>query len=386
MRANGEGKAKSAHGESFVRSAAAGALFGLIASLFFVSTQDLPVSPVTAVLGAAAVAGGFSGLAGFGGSHLDAHLEHRGFPEAARAVMSFAAVAILTLTLVAAATLLGIISPDPYIQRFILWGAGLGTAFGAVVAVSSFRGELVRRRVEMLEMENRHLAEINRREELLRETARNLVVSEERNRMAREIHDSISQGVHGIVFSLRSLGSIVGDDPRGREILDHLEETAEGTLDELRRMVRELTPSSLEDRGLAEAVRLAADLVARRAGLELETRIDYPGGLTPEAEMAVYRIAQEAMANVERHARACGLKVSLRAEGDAIRLVVADDGVGFEIPEGGSGFGLDNMITRARRSDGSLQISATPGEGTRITATFPKTTPGTSPAARSTRN
>ena len=160
-----------------------------------------------------------------------------------RLAISFTLVAFLTLAITFAGTsLLGDLSFISDMNQFTLLGAAAGITFGAIFALFNYRAETIRQRIQLLELENRHLADLASREELLREAARNLAVAEERNRMARELHDSISQGVHGIVYSLRSLRAVLADNPRGREILGHLEETAADTLKELRRLVMELTP------------------------------------------------------------------------------------------------------------------------------------------------
>ena len=360
------------YASSFWKSALAGAGFGLVASLVFLRYTGAPLHPglVGPTAAAMAAAGTFSGLAGLAGTHLDEVLRRRGMGKVTRAIISFAAVAFLTLGLAAGATLMGWITPEPALQQFILWGALTGLLFGAAIALLSYRAEAARRRWQLLEMQNRHLAELARREELLREASRTLAVAEERNRMARELHDSIAQGIHGIVYSLRSLRGAVDEDDRGTEILDHLEETARETLEELRHLVRELSPSSLEDRGLTEALRLHADLFSRRSGIRLETELAYEGGLRPEQETAVYRIAQEALANAGKHSGAEDIRLELRSVGDIVRLVVADDGCGFEPGSTARGNGLDNMITRARRNDGNLRILAEPAKGTTIVADF----------------
>jgi len=95
------------------------------------------------------------------------------------------------------------------------------------------------------------------------------------------LHDTISQGMHGIVYSLRSLQPLLADSDRGREILDHLERTAGETQQELRRLVAELSPSSLEKCGLCEALRHHCELITGRRGLRLEMRLDYDGGRFP---------------------------------------------------------------------------------------------------------
>ena len=251
-----------------------------------------------------------------------------------------------------------------------------GLAFGAVFALIVYRTERTRERLILLELENRHLAELAAREDLLREAARNLAVAEERNRMARELHDSISQGMHGIVFALRSLRTSLAGNSRGLETLDALEETAAATLRELRRLIVELEPSPLNEHGLVEALRLHGDLFARRQQIELQLNLGYNGGLQPEQEAALYRIAQEALANIAQHARAGRVELALTtgsaagAGNKAVTLTIRDNGCGFDQAAITPGFGK-NMAARARQGGGTLTISSHPGAGTAITVTLP---------------
>ncbi len=356
---------------SFLFSAAAGAGFGFIASLVFLRATESSWPALPVILISTVAAGTTSGLAGLAGTHLDEMLRTRGVSRPLRAVISFCAVALVTLGVAILATLLGFISPDPSVQRLVLWGAGAGLLFGALVAAITYRGELMRQRLELLQMRNRHLEEISRREELLHEAARDLAVNEERNRLAREIHDSISQGVHGIVYSLHSLRGRLSGDPRASEILDHMEETAQSTLEELRHLVRELSPTTLKSRSLSEAIRRHADLLYRRTGIPIDVAISYDGELPPEVEMTIYRILQEALNNVQRHADARSVRVELARRGETIRLTVSDDGDGFDVERIEGGHGLRNMEMRARQNGGSFRVESAPQRGCIITAEFP---------------
>ena len=282
-------------------------------------------------------------------------------------------MAFLTLAITFAGTsLLGDLSFISDMNQFTLLGAAAGITFGAIFALFNYRAETIRQRIQLLELENRHLADLASREELLREAARKLAVAEERNRMARELHDSISQGVHGIVYSLRSLRAVLADNPRGREILGHLEETAADTLKELRRLVMELTPSPLEDQDLEDALRLHCDLFARRQQLELELDLDYRGRLQPDQEVALYRITQEALTNVQKHAAADRVRVSLRDGAETI-LTIEDDGKGFVVETVAGGHGLHNMANRARQSGGVFEIRSRPGQGTTVIVKYSDT-------------
>ena len=361
---------------SFWLSARAGVVFGIIIAVYFLYAVSVPWPPTVFFLAISLGSALCSGLAGMGAAYLDVILKRRGMAnEALRGVITFAIVALLAVVV----TYLGgrltrawYVSED--LERLAFVGALAGIGFGAVFAFTTFRAEMTRQKMLLLELQNKHLAEIAEREQLLREAARNLAIAEERNRMARELHDSISQGMHGITYSLRSLRSVLENNERGLVILGHLEETADNTLKELRRLVMELSPSTLETNDLAEALRLHCDLFRRRQQIECQLELDYRGGLQPEQDMAVYRIVQESLANTQQHAAATRVTVSLREEAAQVILTVSDNGKGFD-PQAwtkGAGHGLTNMATRARQNGGELHIESAPGKGTTIRVVFPK--------------
>jgi signal transduction histidine kinase len=156
------------------------------------------------------------------------------------------------------------------------------------------------------------------------------------------------------------------------KILNHLEETAANALQELRRLVMELSPSPLEDRSLEEALTLHCDLFARRTQVELNLELDYNGALQPDQEMAVYRITQEALANIQKHAEAGRVAVSLQSKDGATCLSITDNGKGFEPQTAKKGHGLTNMADRARQSGGRLEIKSAPLQGTTVILRFSK--------------
>ncbi|HHT27577.1 MAG TPA: sensor histidine kinase [Firmicutes bacterium] len=360
---------------SFWVSARAGAVFGIVIAGFFLNIATIPWPPVPFIVATSLGAALFSGLAGLSGAYLDVILERHGVTnKAQRGVITFGVVALMTVAITYLGGMVTNAFTDSDFRRLALGGAAAGVGFGAIFAFATFRAEMTRQKMLLLEMQNKHLTEIADRELLLREAARNLAIAEERNRMARELHDSISQGMHGIIYSLRSLRSVLENHERGLTILGHLEETADNTLKELRRLVMELSPSSLEAGDLPEALRLHCDLYKRRQQVACELESDYQGGLHPEQEMAVYRIVQESLANAQQHAAASCIKVRLHEDAAGVTLSVSDDGKGFD-PQAaakGTGHGLTNMTTRARQSGGELRIDTAPGKGTTIRVVFPK--------------
>ena len=358
--------------KTFAVSGGAGAGFGLVAALVILQFIEPPIQASLYILFTILAAGIISGLAGVGASFLDDGLKKAGMKKApARMSLSFIIVAIIIFGIFFPVIhYLDILPYNPDAQRYAAWGGLAGLAFGVAFAIYHYRQDRIRQRLNMLELENRHLAELAAREELLREATRNLVVAEERNRMARELHDSISQGIHGIVYSLRTLKTVLKDNPRGLEIHSHLEETAADTLQELKRLVAELNPSPLEDNHLDDAIRLHVDLFTRRQQIKVDLNLHYDNTLLPDQEVALYRITQEALTNIQKHAAAGAVSIDLASQPEQTLLTIQDNGRGFDPKPQGKGHGLSNMATRARQSGGVLEICSQSGQGTIITARF----------------
>lgn len=204
--------------------------------------------------------------------------------------------------------------------------------------------------------------------------ARRLAAVEERNRIAREIHDTLAQGLSGLVLQLQGVDRYVTDDPGlAKDELREAIRLARHTLQEARRSVWEFRASALDQVSLEDAVRAEAEVLAE-AGIEADFGLEGEAtALGAEAEHNLYRIAQEALANVRRHSSARRVRVTLRYLPEAVELVVEDDGVGFSTArevEAGH-FGLMGMRDRARLVGGTLNVESTPGLGTRIQATIP---------------
>jgi DNA-binding NarL/FixJ family response regulator/signal transduction histidine kinase len=209
--------------------------------------------------------------------------------------------------------------------------------------------------------------------------SRELGAAEERNRLAAEIHDTLAQSLLALTFQLRAArGLFVTSPERAVTELLEAEERARAALEEARRSVWNLGPASLEAGTLVEA--LQGELAAsERDGLP--GRLVVSGAARPlaaEAQLALYRTAQEALANARKHARASHAEVSLDFGPTAVTLTVADDGIGFEAgqvtgrgPRPDGGFGLVGMADRLRRVGGAVQIESDPPRrpGTRVIAT-----------------
>jgi signal transduction histidine kinase len=201
-------------------------------------------------------------------------------------------------------------------------------------------------------------------------TLEQLAITRERNRMARELHDTLAHTLSAVNMQLKALEvTLEGDPTAARQRLHQIQDLTRTGLNEARRSLHALRASPLEDLGLVLALERQAQQTAERAGLQL--RLDLPpqlNGLRPEVEQTLYRIAEEAMNNVARHALATHLIVALRPEGTRLRLVIMDNGIGFDsasAPPDGH-FGLTGMGERAMLIDGDLRIDSQPGRGTRI--------------------
>ncbi|MEA4908460.1 MAG: sensor histidine kinase [Anaerolineaceae bacterium] len=206
-------------------------------------------------------------------------------------------------------------------------------------------------------------------------TMEQLATSRERNRLARELHDVLAHTLSGVAVELEAVKALWYQDPQqAQAMLDRSLVSIRNGLTETRRALQALRATPLEDLGLALAVRSLAESIASRGGLALDLRIaeslgDYP----PAVEQTVYRVAEEALTNTLNHAGARQLVVRLGREGSALRLHVADNGVGFDPQAVGSDqkYGIKGMRERSEMIGGELFVDSRPGAGTAITFSWP---------------
>jgi signal transduction histidine kinase/DNA-binding NarL/FixJ family response regulator len=209
----------------------------------------------------------------------------------------------------------------------------------------------------------------------LREAVRVEVVTEERNRVAREIHDTLAQSLAGIVVQLRNLQEQWPAEVSGplRQNLEAAQELARQALEEARRSIWQLKPGPLEDKTLVEALVNEIEQRCAQVGLSSHLRVSgTPRPLHPELEAALFRTVQEALTNTIKYARASRVTTELNFEEKAVTLTISDNGQGFDpqhytTPQGG-GFGLVGMRERLRLVGGQLSLSSAKGQGTTITA------------------
>jgi signal transduction histidine kinase len=203
----------------------------------------------------------------------------------------------------------------------------------------------------------------------LRGQAEQFAVLEERQRLARELHDSVTQSVYGVTLLAEAVAGLLaaGDQERAVNRLGRLQETAQDALKEMRLLVFELRPPVLDKEGLVAALQNRLELVEARGGLQTELSVQGERRLPIETEEELYHIAQESLNNALKHARAKRVKVHLWMSERSVHLEVEDDGQGFD-PRltAKSGMGISTMRERAQRIGGDLMIDTTPGGGTKV--------------------
>lgn len=214
------------------------------------------------------------------------------------------------------------------------------------------------------------------KEEARRETerrARDLAALEERTRLARELHDSVSQALYGIGLGARTAKALMTRDPsRLQEPLDYVLSLAEAGLTEMRALIFELRPESLEQEGLISVLSKQAASLQTRHGIRVQTSFGEEPALSVEVKESLYRIAREALHNTVKHAQASEVKLTLLRENGGYRLEMIDNGAGFDPQRDFRGhLGLKSMEERTRSLGGVWSIESAPGVGTRIEVWIP---------------
>jgi len=221
------------------------------------------------------------------------------------------------------------------------------------------------------------LAEANEYRARLRQMSSEVLTAHEaeRKRIARELHDDTAQALTSILVRLRLLERST-KDPEVLVNVGELHELTAGALDSVRRMAMDLRPAALDDLGLVPALRAYADKYSRNWPLGVDVRVDgLSTRLPPDVELVLYRVVQEALYNVAKHASASIVQVSLTSRPDQVVLNVKDNGVGFDQSGGarrsGSGLGLFGMRERLALVGGDLIVQSARDKGTKITARVP---------------
>jgi signal transduction histidine kinase len=254
---------------------------------------------------------------------------------------------------------------EPLVWVYLIIGLAcilLGVWVAAIIGQSTRRRELI----EQLEAAQAELAAAERREGVL----------EERQRLAREIHDTLAQGFTSIVMNLEAAEQALPDDlPTLQKHLDQARGTARSSLDQARRVVQDLRPDLLEEQSLPPAIERTAERWEEETGIPVTTAITgAPSALHPDVEVTLLRAAQEALNNIRKHAQATAVQLTLSYMGDVVILDVQDNGLGLDGAEPSAltgGYGLQAMRERAELCGGSLTLESDKGEGTTVVVSIP---------------
>jgi GAF domain-containing protein len=202
----------------------------------------------------------------------------------------------------------------------------------------------------------------------LRERAEQAIIIQERQRLARELHDAMTQSLYSLTLMADAARKFSDEKKwaRSEHYLRLVGDTAQQVLKEMRMLVYELRPSALEREGLVEVLRQRLETVEKRAGVETKLLVDQSVEPSVEVQVALYRIAQEALNNALKHAVATSVEIRFYANENHVELEISDNGRGFDPEHTSSGFGLISMEERAKSLGASFEVISSPGEGTRI--------------------
>jgi len=217
---------------------------------------------------------------------------------------------------------------------------------------------------------NRAAVAIELSERVGRRAVRSLLEGQEmeRRRLARELHDETGQALASILLGLKTLERELGEEP-----LAVIRELVDSALGDVRRLTVELRPPALDDFGLAAALERLGSVIGERSPFTVDVNVTVPAGtMPPEHETAIYRIVQEALTNVVKHASARHVSIVVASSERAVRAVVEDDGAGFDrhnVRE--HALGLVGMRERAQLLGGRLEVESTAGGGTTVFVELP---------------
>jgi signal transduction histidine kinase len=206
-----------------------------------------------------------------------------------------------------------------------------------------------------------------------------LAIAEERSRIAREIHDGLAQSLAHKIVKLELCQKLIGrDEPRLRAELDTIKASVRADIQDVRHSILALRPLDLEHRGLSEAVLAYVNQFSNDTGIAIEARVAPLDGIAPKAQTALFRLVQEALNNIRKHAQAdrASLAIDIGALSE-IHLTIVDNGRGFDVPAalrrqpGHTGIGLKGMIERTTAAGGVITIDSAPGQGARIAIRLP---------------
>jgi signal transduction histidine kinase len=272
------------------------------------------------------------------------------------------------------------------LQQIAIWNSPLGETalvvlFIPILAFLLLRGDLDPRAspIENLFGTGDRVAKngVSRREREIRESAGR----EERNRLARDLHDSIKQQLFAIQTAAATAQTRFDPDPEGaRGAIAQVRAAAREAMTEMEVMLDQLRAAPLENVGLVEALKRQCEAVGFRTGAKVAFtlgKLPPDAALPPGAQQAIFRVGQEALSNVARHARAVNLRVTLASVEGSLRLSVEDDGAGFDPEAPATGMGVRNMRERAAEFGGTFELASRLGGGTRLAVAVPFALPST---------
>ena len=206
----------------------------------------------------------------------------------------------------------------------------------------------------------------------LLKTRRELIVVEERNRLARDLHDSAKQIAFAAAAQMNAARSSLKHDPHAAEAyIEEAERLTKELRQELANLIQQLRPTLLADKGLASAVREYAGEWSQQNGILVEVRLEEERTLRPDIEQSIFRIVQEALANVARHSEASKVEIRFVYTTGEFTCSVADNGVGFDPGKKHTGYGLRSMEERANAMGASLTVTSVLGKGTSVALEVP---------------
>jgi len=240
-------------------------------------------------------------------------------------------------------------------------------AFGTI-------GHIVTRLIDTQRAQQKKLLEANLKLSEHADALEQLATSRERNRLARELHDTLAHTLSGLTVNLESIKILLGDNhPEINNRIDHALENTRTGLTDTRRALSDLRAKQVEDLGLALALENLVEKAASRGNFGYQVGMpDLLPDIPSEIEQSIYRIAQESLANIVKHADARKVFLSLFINEHTLELMIEDDGIGFETSDDPSPdtLGIQGMKERAAESGGEIRINSTPGQGTQVKLTM----------------
>jgi signal transduction histidine kinase len=268
----------------------------------------------------------------------------------------------------------------PYWETWWFRGAVLLLLVGSAIGGFQLRvRNLEARSLELESQVEQRTLELMKIQENLKQSEMEKAISEERARLARDLHDSVTQSIYSLTLLAEAGQRMIknGDIQQAESNHFRLREIAQQALQEMRLLVYELRPQVLRSEGLIGALEQRLEAVERRAGINARLVVDEELEIPAELEVELLHISQEALNNALKHSKASEVVLSLRVDEDNLRLEVKDNGQGFdlELARGKGGMGLTNMADRVEKIGGKLTIQSDPDSGTTIRIIAPIVSP-----------